>query len=291
MEEGMTKEDCVITAYREHCNYLARGADTPKRIIAEMMSRATGSTKGKGGSMHYYSKKDNFYGGHGIVGAQIAMGTGLAFALKYQGKPNACFTMYGDGSANQGQLFEASNMAGLWNLPCVYVIENNHYGMGTSVERASHHLPLHSKFRSFPGIVCQGNDVFAVREATKFCKEYSIEHGPIFLEFDTYRYQGHSMSDPGVTYRTKDEVTQYRESKDCISKVKLIILENSVATEAELKSIEREIRDKISSDVEEIKKEPYPESSELFTEIYVGEPPSFIRNVEYSSSIFNEHKI
>jgi pyruvate dehydrogenase E1 component alpha subunit len=290
MEEGMTKEDCVITAYREHCNYLARG-DNPKNIIAEMMSRATGSTKGKGGSMHYYSRKDNFYGGNGIVGAQIPLGTGLAFALKYLNKQNACFTLYGDGSANQGQLFEAANMAGLWKLPVVYVIENNHYGMGTSEQRSSHHRPLHSKFRSYPGIVVQGNDVFAVREAVRTCKEYAVKNGPIFLEIDTYRYQGHSMSDPGITYRTKDEVTQYRESKDCIDKVKRIILTNNVATESELKKIERDIRERIEKDVETIKSEPYPAPSELFSEIYAGENPPFIRNVEYSTSVFGEHKI
>ena len=177
MEAGITKSDCIITAYREHCNHLARG-DTPYRIIAEMMSRSTGSTKGKGGSMHYYSSKNNFYGGHGIVGAQIPLGTGIAFALKYQNKPNVCFTLYGDGSANQGQLFEAANMAGLWKLPVIYVIENNHYGMGTSEERSSFFRPLHAKFRGYPGLKCEGNDVFAVREACRMTKEHSLKHGP-----------------------------------------------------------------------------------------------------------------
>ncbi len=256
-----------------------------------MMSRATGSTKGKGGSMHYYSRENNFYGGNGIVGAQIPLGTGLAFALKYSNKPNAAFACYGDGSANQGQLFEATNMAGLWSLPVVYVIENNHYGMGTSERRASHHVPLYSKLRSFPGVNVQGNDVFAVREAVKFTKDWAVKNGPIFLEIDTYRYQGHSMSDPGITYRTKDEVNKYRETKDCVGKVKNVILENSYATEKELKGIEREIREKMMKEIEEIKNEPYPDSKELFTEVYTGEQPRFIRNVEYKDSIFNVDKI
>lgn len=289
MEEGMTKQDCVITAYREHCNQYARG-DTPYRIIAEMMSRSTGSTKGKGGSMHYYNKKNNFYGGHGIVGAQIPMGTGIAFALKYKEAKNACFTMFGDGSANQGQLFEASNMAGLWKLPVVYVIENNHYGMGTSEQRASFFRPLHAKIRGFPGLVVQGNDVFAVREATKICKEYAVNNGPMFLEIDTYRYQGHSMSDPGITYRSKEEVQKYRTSKDCINKVKHLLLENSFATEAEMKAVERDVRERIQADVEKIRNDPYPEPSDLVTEIYVDEVPPFIRGVEYPKSVFNEQK-
>jgi pyruvate dehydrogenase E1 component alpha subunit len=288
MEAGITKSDCIITAYREHCNHLARG-DTPYRIIAEMMSRSTGSTKGKGGSMHYYSSKNNFYGGHGIVGAQIPLGTGIAFALKYQNKPNVCFTLYGDGSANQGQLFEAANMAGLWKLPVIYVIENNHYGMGTSEERSSFFRPLHAKFRGYPGLKCEGNDVFAVREACRMTKEHSLKHGPLFLEFDTYRYQGHSMSDPGITYRTKEEVSVYRESKDCINKIRNYILGFKVANENDLKGIEREIRENIAQDVEKIKSDPYPEPQQLFTDIYVGSNP-FIRGVEYESSIFNEHK-
>lgn len=289
MEEGLTKEDCIITAYREHCTHMARG-DTPYRIIAEMMSKVTGSTKGKGGSMHYYNKKNNFYGGHGIVGAQIPLGTGIAFALKYQNKPNACFTLYGDGSANQGQLFEAANMAGLWKLPVVYVIENNRYGMGTSVQRSSHYQPLYAKFRGYPGLKIDGMDVFAVREAVKFCKDYVLKHGPMFLEIDTYRYQGHSMSDPGITYRTNEEVSKTREARDCINKVKNYILNSKFATEEELKSIERNIRGQILDDIEKIKKDPFPEPTEMITNIYTEENVPFIRGAEYPNSIFNEHK-
>jgi pyruvate dehydrogenase E1 component alpha subunit len=288
MEAGLTRDDPIITGYREHCTALARG-DTPYRIIAEMMSRATGSTKGKGGSMHYYNRKNNFYGGHGIVGAQVSLGTGLAFTLKYLNKPNAAFALYGDGSANQGQVYESSNMAGLWKLPIVYVIENNHYGMGTPESRSNFYRPIYAKFRGFPGLNVKGNDVFAVREAAKFCKNLVIENGPMFLEIDTYRYVGHSMSDPGITYRTKEEVTKYRETKDAIDKVKNYILGFKVATENDLKTIDREIKDRLAQDLEKIKNDPLPEAKELFTESYVGDV-GYIRSVEYSKSIFNEHK-
>jgi pyruvate dehydrogenase E1 component alpha subunit len=219
------------------------------------------------------------------------MGTGIAFALKYQNKKNVCFTMYGDGSANQGQLFEASNMAGLWSLPVVYVIENNHFGMGTPVKKASYYHKLYAKFRGIPGMNVDGMNVFALREATKFCKNFVLENGPIFLEIDTYRYQGHSMSDPGITYRTKEEVTQVRTERDCIDFVRHFIINNNIATEEELKKIEKEVRNSIEDNVEKIKKDPYPDPSELYTYLYVNEKP-FVRGIEYQTSVFNdEHKI
>lgn len=197
-------------------------------------------------------------------------------------------TLYGDGSANQGQLFEASNMAGLWKLPVIFCVENNRYGMGTSVERASHQTSLMSKFRGFPGLKVDGMDVFAVREVVKFCKEYAIQNGPMFLELETYRYQGHSMSDPGITYRTKEEVSKIRSTVDCIEKVRKHLLDNSFATEAELKGIEKEIRAKIEADVEKIKKDSLPDEKELYTGVYHGENPPFIRGIEYKDSIINE---
>lgn len=193
--------------------------------------------------------------------------------------------MYGDGSSNQGQLFEAANMAGLWKLPVIYTIENNLYGMGTSVQRASFQTSLMSKFRGYPGLKIDGQNLFMVREASKFCKEYSLQHGPMFLEIDTYRYQGHSMSDPGVTYRTRDEVEMIKTSRDCIEKVRRIILDNSLATEKELKEIEKKIRADIEKDVEKIKTDPLPTANELYTHVYVNNEPHFIRGVEYEQSI------
>lgn len=285
MHEGLTLEDLLITAYREHCQAMSRG-ETPKTIIAEMMSRSTGATKGKGGSMHYYNKKHNFYGGHGIVGAQIPLGTGLAFALKYKGNTtNACFTMYGDGSTNQGQLLESSNMAGLWKLPICYVIENNRYAMGTSIERHNHHFPIMSKFRSYPGIKIDGQCVFNVREWTKYCKQQVIKNGPMFLEFDTYRYQGHSMSDPGISYRKREEIENFRKERDCITKIIGLIVENKVATVDQLKEYENAIKDELEKVVEECKKDPYPESKELFTELYSDQEHMFIRGCDLESSL------
>lgn len=213
------------------------------------------------------------------------MGTGVAFGMKYLGKKNACFALYGDGSSNQGQLFEAANMAGLWKLPVVYTIENNHYGMGTSVERASFQTNLMGKFRGFPGLRIDGQDVFMVREATKFCKNYVIQNGPMFFDIETYRYQGHSMSDPGITYRTKDEVAKERATHDCIDKIRYLLLDNSLATEAELKDIEKKIRSGIEKDIEQIKKDPLPAMTELYTNVYVNNEPHFIRGVEFDQSV------
>ena len=195
--------------------------------------------------------------------------------------------MYGDGSANQGQLFEACNMAGLWNLPVVYTIENNHYGMGTSVERASHKTELMARFRGYPGMNIDGQNTFLVREATKWCKNFVIKNGPMFLEIDTYRYQGHSMSDPGITYRKREEIEMVKSSRDCIDKVKRIILDHSLATEKELKNIEKNIRAEIEKDIETIKKDPMPALNEQFTNIYVNNEPHFIRGAEYENSVTN----
>lgn len=284
MEEGVTFDDLLITAYREHCQAMARGI-SPHDIIAEMMSKSTGATKGKGGSMHYYKKENNFYGGHGIVGAQIPMGTGLAFGLKYKkNNKNVCFTMYGDGSTNQGQLLEASNMAGLFKLPICYVIENNKYAMGTAEHRHSFHQPIFSKFRSFPGVKVDGQCVFNMREWTKYCKNHVINKGPMFFEIDTYRYQGHSMSDPGITYRTKEEVLDFRKTRDCIEKIRIHILNNKVATEKDLKDIDREIRDQLEKDIDKCKNDPFPDPSELFTEVYINQEKMFIRGTELENS-------
>lgn len=171
MEAALTKNDHIITAYRDHCTAIGRG-DTPYGVIAEMLQKNTGSSKGKGGSMHYYDKANNFYGGNGIVGAQVPVGAGVAFGIKYEGKKEICVTMYGDGAANQGQIYEAANMAGLWKLPCIFTCENNLYGMGTSVERAAHNTKFYTRGELIPGVLCQANSVLAVREIYKWAKEW-----------------------------------------------------------------------------------------------------------------------
>ena len=201
----MTRKDAIITAYRDHPQAYCRGFSTYE-IMAEMMGRKTGASKGKGGSMHYYKAESNFYGGNGIVGAQVPVGTGIAFAQKYKGEKTFTIAMYGDGAANQGQIAEAANMAGLWKLPIIYFCENNRYGMGTSQHRSSHNNKYYTRGGNIPGFAFDAQNVLMVREAIKWAGAYVKEHGPLFLEADTYRYHGHSMSDPGVTYRTKEEI-------------------------------------------------------------------------------------
>lgn len=194
-----------------------------------MMQKKTGSTGGKGGSMHYYNSKNNFYGGNGIVGAQLPVGTGLAFALKYLKKPNVAIGMYGDGASNQGQLYEAANMAGLWKLPMIYICENNLYGMGTSIDRASHNTKFYTRGDQIPGFKIDAQNVLVVKEAMKWAKDYSIKNGPLFIEFLTYRYHGHSMSDPGITYRQREEINEVRKNRDPIEIVRKMLLENKWA--------------------------------------------------------------
>lgn len=203
------------------------------------MGKSTGSSGGKGGSMHFYNRETNFYGGNGIVGAQIPVGTGLAFAQKYAKEKNFTVAMYGDGAANQGQLFEACNIAGLWKLPCIYLCENNTYGMGTSQDRAAHNTNFYERGDKIPGFKIEGQNVLMVREAIKWAGAYVVENGPIFLEMFTYRYHGHSMSDPGITYRTKDEVSDVRASRDPLEIVRKMLIEFGWADADELKTAEK----------------------------------------------------
>ena len=287
MEDALTWEDHLITAYRDHTTAMGRG-HTPYQVIAEMMQKSTGSSKGKGGSMHYYSKKNNFYGGNGIVGAQVPVGAGVAFGIKYEGKKQVCVDMYGDGAANQGQIYEAANMAGLWKLPVIFTCENNKYAMGTSIDRHAHNTDFYTRGDLIPGVRCVANNVFTVRELYKWGKEYCTSgKGPLFFELETYRYHGHSMSDPGITYRTRAEVNEYRKTQDPILLVKNWILEHSIATEKDLKEIGKEVRARIDEEVEKIKKDPMPAPEELFTDLYHGRN-YYIRNVDFPSSLHKD---
>ena len=263
------KNDCVVTTYRDHGHMIARGLD-PNKIMAELTGRSTGYSKGKGGSMHMFSKKNNFYGGHGIVGAQVPIGTGVAFALKYQSEKNICRTYIGDGAMNNGQVFESFNLASLWKLPVLYIIENNKYGMGTSVDRAAAGSDLYKRGEPFgiPGELVDGMNVFKVIEAAHKAGKYVREgKGPYILEVQTYRYRGHSMSDP-AKYRTKKELELYR-TKDPIQIVHKEILQKKIATEKELEKINKEIIKKIKNAADYALKSPFPNNEDLYTDVYV----------------------
>jgi pyruvate dehydrogenase E1 component alpha subunit len=268
MQATIGDKDAVITSYRDHGHMLACGMD-PKGVMAELTGRRDGYSKGKGGSMHMFSREKNFYGGHGIVGAQVPIGTGLAFAHKYNGDNNVSLTYFGDGSANQGQVSEAMNMAALWKLPVVYIIENNRYGMGTSVERSTAITELYKHGQAFgiPGEAVDGMDVVAVRAAG----ERAVEHarsgqGPYILEMQTYRYRGHSMSDP-AKYRTKEEVDKYRTERDPIDHVRKLMLDGKMVDEAALKAIDAEIRKIVNDSAEFAQHSPEPDPSELWTDV------------------------
>ena len=260
--------DQTITSYRDHAHMLACGLD-PKGIMAELTGRRGGLSKGKGGSMHMFSKEKFFYGGHGIVGAQVPLGTGLAFANRYRGNDNVCFTYFGDGASNQGQVYEAFNMAELWKLPVIYVIENNRYAMGTSVVRSSALTDLSKRGQSFniPGFQVDGMDVRAVKAAAEVALDWCRSgKGPIILEMQTYRYRGHSMSDP-AKYRSKEEVQKMREEHDPIEQVKGRLLRNGLADEAEIKAIDQEIRKIVADAADFATHDPEPDASELWTDI------------------------
>lgn len=269
MEMVRRPNDQVITGYRDHGHMLVCGMD-PKFVMAELTGRAHGYSKGKGGSMHMFLIEKNFYGGHGIVGAMVPLGTGLAFANKYRGNNNISFTYFGDGAANQGQVYESFNMAKLWKLPVVYVIENNQYGMGTSLARASATTNLSQRGASFdiPGEQVDGMDVRAVKaageRAVKWCSE---GRGPIILEMLTYRYRGHSMSDP-AKYRTREEVEKVRTEHDPIEQSRKRILAMKWANEEQLKKIEAEVRSIVNEAAEFAIHDPEPDPSELYTDVY-----------------------
>ncbi|PPR62389.1 MAG: Acetoin:2,6-dichlorophenolindophenol oxidoreductase subunit alpha [Alphaproteobacteria bacterium MarineAlpha3_Bin7] len=271
MRNASNKEkDSIITSYRDHGHMIAAGMD-PGGVMAELLGRSDGYSKGKGGSMHMFSIKNKFYGGHGIVGAQVPIGTGLAFAHKYKSDGGVCITYYGDGAANQGQVYESFNMAALWKLPVVYVIENNRYGMGTSVSRASATQELFSRGSSFgiPGEKVDGMDVLAVIEAGEKALNYAREgNGPIILGMQTYRYRGHSMSDP-AQYRTREEVSKVRAERDPIDKLRDYISENNSLTSEEIKGIDTEVKEVISAAANFAQESPRPSLNELYTDVII----------------------
>ncbi|MGI9476166.1 MAG: pyruvate dehydrogenase (acetyl-transferring) E1 component subunit alpha [Hyphomicrobiaceae bacterium] len=260
--------DQVITTYRDHGHMLACGMD-PKGVMAELTGRTGGLSKGKGGSMHMFSKEKHFYGGHGIVGASVPLGAGLAFANRYRDNDNVCFCYFGDGAANQGQVYETFNMAKLWSLPIVFVIENNKYAMGTSSERSSATTNLSQRGASFdiPGEQVDGMDVRAVKEAGDRVVEHMRSgNGPYILEMLTYRYRGHSMSDP-AKYRSREEVDKVRSEQDPIERVRVRLMEAGHATEDELKGIDRSVRGVVNEAAEFAQNDPEPEPSELWTDV------------------------
>ena len=271
MQAAIGPEDNVITSYRDHGHMLACGMD-PRGVMAELTGRSGGYSKGKGGSMHMFSREKRFFGGHGIVGGQVPLGTGLAFAQKQMGGNGITLTYFGDGSANQGQVYESFNMAGLWSLPVIYVIENNQYAMGTAIARSTAMPELFRRGEAFgiPGRAVDGMDVLAVHaagaEAVAHCR---AGKGPYVLEMNTYRYRGHSMSDP-AKYRTKEEVERMRSEHDPIDRMGALLREKGVADEARLKQIDRDVRATVTTAADFAQSSPEPDPSELWTDILIG---------------------
>ena len=269
LQSALSDKDSVITGYRDHGHMLLCGIP-PRDVMAELTGRAAGISKGKGGSMHMFSVEHKFYGGHGIVGAQVSLGTGLAFAHKYREDGGIALSYFGDGAANQGQVYESFNMAELWKLPIIYVIENNQYAMGTSVNRASAEDQLYRRGESFriPGIQVDGMDVLACRGAAEAALAWvRAGKGPIILEMKTYRYRGHSMSDP-AKYRSREEVQSVREKSDPIERLKKLLEEQGVR-EDELKGLEQAIRKEVGDAADFAESTPEPEPGELYTDVLV----------------------
>ncbi|MFG1298940.1 pyruvate dehydrogenase (acetyl-transferring) E1 component subunit alpha [Xanthobacter sp. V3C-3] len=268
MQMAMKSGDQVITGYRDHGHMLATGMDA-KGVMAELTGRRGGLSKGKGGSMHMFSIEKQFFGGHGIVGAQVSLGTGLAFADRYRENGNVSVTYFGDGAANQGQVYESFNMAELWKLPVVYVIENNKYAMGTSVSRASAQQDFSKRGASFniPGEQVDGMDVQAVKAASERALAFAREgNGPYILEMQTYRYRGHSMSDP-AKYRSKEEVQKMRTEHDPIEQVRARLLDTHGLSEEDLKKVDAEIREIVNAAADFASNDPEPDAAELYTDV------------------------
>jgi len=272
MKAALEDGDSVITAYRAHGWTYMMGVSLVG-VLAELTGRSSGCAKGKGGSMHMYAK--DFYGGNGIVGAQVPLGAGIALKHKYAGDQKVCVALYGDGAANQGQVFEAYNMAKLWDLPCIFVCENNGYAMGTSVNRGSASTEFYKRGDYVPGIRVDGMDVLGVREATRFARDYVLKSGPIVMEMVTYRYSGHSMSDPGTSYRKREEVQEVRQKRDPITTFSSKLIEHGIATQEELKAID----DSVRTDMIEVERralsDPELDVSEAYTDVIMNPGDNF----------------
>ena len=268
--QSNTKEgDQVVTSYRDHGHMLACGMN-PDGVMAELTGREGGYSRGKGGSMHMFSAEKNFYGGHGIVGAQVPIGAGLAFANKYRGNDNVSFAYFGDGAANQGQVYETFNMAALWKLPCIFVIENNQYAMGTAQQRSTSSQEIYKRGEAFgiPGEMVDGMDVLAVKDAGGRAVEHCRSgDGPFILEVKTYRYRGHSMSDP-AKYRTREEVSKMREERDPIDGLRALIMENKLTDEDAIKQIDKDVKAVVNNAAKFAQESPEPAEAELWTDVY-----------------------
>lgn len=284
MEAALRKTDAVITAYRAHGWTYVRGVSV-KSVLAELTGREAGCARGKGGSMHMYSS--NFFGGNGIVGAQVPLGAGIAFGLKYLDRDDICLALYGDGAANQGQVFEAYNIAKLWNLPVIFICENNGYGMGTSADRAAASTDYYTRGDYIPGIWVDGMDVLAVREATSFGADLCRSgKGPLVMEVATYRYHGHSMSDPGTSYRTREEIQEVRQTRDPITSFREKIITANIVSSDELKKIEQDVRKEVEEATEVAKTAKEIPLEEMFADIYVDPLNTKIRGI----TPFTEHR-
>lgn len=278
IESAIRREDAIVTAYRQHGTAIGRGVSTDV-CMAELFGKETGVVKGKGGSMHFFSKAHRYFGGNGIVGAQIPIGTGIAFAEKYKGTDNICLTMFGDGAARQGALYESFNMAMTWKLPVLYIVENNGYAMGTSVERTSNVVELYKLGESFdmPSEAVDGMSPDAVHEAiTKAAEHIRAGKGPYFLEIRTYRYKGHSVSDP-AKYRTKEEVQSYKD-RDPIKSIEAKILEGKIASEEEIKAIKDAIKAEIDAAVKFAEAGQYPPAEALYEDNYLQKDYPYIKD-------------
>lgn len=276
MKAAMRSQDNIISAYRVHGWTYLMGV-SPTGVLAELTGRSKGCARGKGGSMHMYAP--NFYGGNGIVGAQVPLGAGVALACKYKENGGVCLALYGDGAANQGQVFEAYNMAYLWKLPCIFVCENNGYGMGTSSERSSSNALYYTRGDVIPGIWVDGMDVLAVKSATEFAIEHANKNGPLVMEVFTYRYSGHSMSDPGTSYRTREEIQEVRQKRDPITSFKEKILESQLVTADEIKEIDTKVRKEVDEATAISKSDKEIGLEELWTDVYAHNLEPKIRGI------------